>query len=70
MIIVDVPIQYPYVEESKYEKREENALNYRDQFIKKLDYSKLIDAYYEITIGSSILSRLFLVKKTSDERSK
>lgn len=62
MIIANVPIQYPYVEDSNYEKREENALNYCDQVIKNLDYSKLIDGYYEITIGSSNPSRLFLVK--------
>ncbi|XUD02472.1 hypothetical protein IGJ34_000413 [Enterococcus sp. AZ177] len=62
MIIANVPIQYPYVEESDLDEREENALKYRDEVIKNLDYSKLMDGYYEIKVGSSNDSQLFLVK--------
>nr|OTP47716.1 hypothetical protein A5881_002838 [Enterococcus termitis] len=62
MIIANVPIQYPYVEESDFDERTENAEKYRDQVIKNLDYSKLMDGYYEIQVGSSGNPRLFLVK--------
>ena len=62
MIIANVPIQYPYVEESDFDEREENAIKYRDEVIKNLDYSKLMDGYYEIKVDSSSYPRLFLVK--------
>ena len=61
MIIANVPIQYPYVEEREYNEREENRENYQDQVIKNLDYSKLMNGYYEINIGSGN-PKLFLVK--------
>lgn len=62
MIIANVPVQYPYIEESDFNERTENATKYQEQVIKNLDYSKLMNGYYKINIDSANSPQLFLVK--------
>ncbi|GGC99619.1 hypothetical protein [Enterococcus wangshanyuanii] len=61
-IIANMPIQYPYVEGSDFDEREANAVLYQALVIKNLDYSKLMDGYYEISVDEQRTRSIISIK--------
>ncbi|MGC6769450.1 hypothetical protein [Enterococcus sp. LJL51] len=57
-----IPIQHPYKEGSDLDEREQNVEEYYKVLIKAIDFSAMVDGYYEIIIGNSHRGQQMLVK--------
>ncbi|MHC5216326.1 hypothetical protein ACYSNR_06640 [Enterococcus sp. LJL128] len=57
-----IPIQHPYKGGSDLDEREQNVEEYYKVLIKAIDFSAMVDGYYEIIIGNSHRGQQMLVK--------